>query len=153
MKTDCVNAAFANGILMHAIDFDDHYILSHTTMCILPAVLAVGESMGATGKDLLLAYIIGNEVYSKVQKCTSTEPWYRGFHGSGIWGSLGAVVAAGKLLKLNKEQMTMAWGIACSTFCGVKRNMGTMTKPYHSGRAARRIMDGYVYVKKCRIKE
>lgn len=136
MKTDCLNAAFANGMLMHAIDFDDHYILSHTTMCIFPAVLSLAERLGSTGKDIILALIVGNEVYSKVQKCTTTEPWYTGFHGSGVWGALGAVAACGKLLGLDKHQMHMAWGIACSTFCGVKRNMGTMTKPYHAGRSA-----------------
>ena len=135
-KTDCVNAAFANGMLMHAIDFDDHYILSHTTMCILPAVLALAERLDLSGKDILLALIVGNEIYSKVQKCTTTDPWYKGFHGSGIWGSLGAVAASGKLMGLDKQKMHMAWGIACSTFCGIKRNMGTMTKPYHAGRAA-----------------
>jgi 2-methylcitrate dehydratase PrpD len=136
IKTDCLNAAFANGMLMHAIDFDDHYILSHTTMCILPAVLALAERLESSGKDIILALIVGNEVYSKVQKCTTTAPWYTGFHGSGVWGSLGAVAACGKLMGLDKQQMHMAWGIACSTFCGVKRNMGTMTKPYHAGRAA-----------------
>lgn len=135
-KVDAVNAAFINGTLMHAIDYDDHFILSHSTVCILPAALAVAEKVGATGEETLAAYIIGNEVYTKIQQVTTTEPWYRGFHGTGIWGSLGAVAAAGRLLKLDKQQMRMAFGIACSSFSGLKRNMGTMTKPYHAGRAA-----------------
>lgn len=133
-KTDCLNAAFANGTLMHAIDFDDHFILSHPSICVVPAVLAVGEYVGASGKDMLLAYLIGLELYTKIQQCTSTEPWYRGFHATGIWGTLSSVGAAARLFKLDKQKTMMAFGIACSTFCGLKRNMGTHTKPYHCGR-------------------
>jgi len=135
MKTDVLSAAFANGTLMHAIDFDDHYILSHPSIGVMPALLPIAEMVGASGKEILTAFVVGIEVYTKVQQCTSTEPWYKGFHATGIWGSLSAVATAGKLLKLNKDQMLMAWGIACSTFCGLKRNMGTMTKPFHCGRS------------------
>ncbi len=135
-RTDVLNATFANGCLSHAIDFDDHYILSHPSIGVVPAMLSVAEMVGATGKEILTAFVVGLEIYTKVQKCTSTEPWYTGFHGSGLWGVLSSVATAGKLLKLNKEQMLMAWGTACSSFCGLKRNMGTMTKPYHAGRAA-----------------
>lgn len=134
-KTDCLTGAFVNGTLMHAIDFDDHFILSHPSICVVPAVLAVGELVGASGKDMILAYIVGLELYTKVQQCTSTEPWYRGFHATGIWGTISSVGAAAKLLGLNKQKTRMAVGIACSTFCGLKRNMGTHTKPYHCGRS------------------
>ena len=135
IKTDYLNAAFANGTLMHAIDFDDHFILSHPSICVVPAMLAAGENVQATGRDLILSYIIGMELYTKVQQCTSTEPWYRGFHATGIWGTISSVGTAAKLYKLNKQQTTMAVGTACSTFCGLKRNMGTHTKPYHCGRS------------------
>lgn len=134
-KIDYLNAAFVNGTLIHAIDFDDHFILSHPSMGVVPALLPIAEKTNATGKDMVTAFVVGLEIYTKIQQCTSTEPWYKGFHASGIWGGLSAVATAGKLLKLNKEQMLMAWGIACSTFCGLKRNMGTMTKPYHCGRS------------------
>lgn len=135
MKVSYLEAAFANGVLTHAIDFDDHFILSHPSMGVVPALMPIAQKVNATGKEMITAFVVGIEIYTKVQQCTSTEPWYRGFHASGVWGGLSAVAAAGKLLKLNKEQMTMAWGIACSTFCGLKRNMGTMTKPYHCGRS------------------
>ncbi len=136
MKTDLLTATFANGCLSHAIDYDDHYILSHPTIGVVPALLTVAELVGASGKEIITAYVGGLEVYTKVQKCASAEPWHRGFHASGVWGPLSSCAVAGKLLKLDKEQMLMAWGTACSSFCGLKRNMGTMTKPYHCGRAA-----------------
>lgn len=135
-KTDVLNAAFVNGVYSHAIDFDDHYILSHPSIGVLPALLAVGEMVNATGEELMTAFVVGLEINTKMQVCVSSEPWYRGFHATGLWNTLSSCATAGKLLKLNKEQMLMAWGTACSSFCGVKRNMGTMTKPYHAGRAA-----------------
>lgn len=135
MKTDVLNASFANGILMDAIDYNDHFLLSHPSVGVVPAVLPVAEMVGASGKDILTAYIVGLEVYTKVNQAMTTEPWYHGFHASGIWATCGAVAAAGKLLKLDKEQMLMAWGIACSSFSGLKRNVGVHAKPYHIGRS------------------
>ena len=136
MKTDILNAVFANGNLMHAIDYDDHFILSHPSIGALPALLPIAEMVGASGKEILTAFVVGIEVYTKVQQVTTTEPWYRGFHATGVWTSLSSVAVAGKLLKLDKDKMLMAWGIACSTFGGIKRNAGTMTKSYHCGRSA-----------------
>lgn len=136
LKADCLYAAFANGTVMHATDFDDIYMLSHSTTCVLPAALAVGEMMNASGKELLMGYIIGNEVYTKLQQCTSTEPWYRGFHGTSIWGSIAAAAAAARMLKLDKEKTCRAIGTSCSCFGGIKRNQGTMTKPFHAGYSA-----------------
>lgn len=134
-KTDVLNATFANGTMSHAIDFDDHYVLSHPSIGPFPAMLSVGEMVHATGKELVTAFAIGLELSTKVQMFVSTKPWHDGFHSTGIWNVLAACATAGKLLKLNKEQMLMAWGIACSSFCGIKRNMGTMTKSYHNGRS------------------
>lgn len=138
IKTSMTTAAFANGILMHAMDFDDNSMpaMAHTTTCVLPAVLAVGEKVKATGKQAILAYVIGHEIFNKVASCVTTECWYKGFHGTGIFGAFGSVAAAGKLLGLNEDQMTRALGIAASSFTGLKQNMGSMTKPYHAGRAA-----------------
>lgn len=138
VKSSLTSAAFANGILMHAMDFDDNSMpaMAHTTTCVLPAVLSVGESIHASGKDMILAYVIGHEVFNKVASCLTTECWYKGFHGTGIFGAYGSVAAAGKLLKLNEDQMIHALGIAASSFTGLKQNMGSMTKPYHAGRAA-----------------
>jgi 2-methylcitrate dehydratase PrpD len=136
LKADCLYAAFANGTMMHATDFDDIYMLSHSTTCVLPAVIAVSELMNATGKEMLMGYLIGNELYTKIQQCTSTEPWYRGFHGTSIWGSVAAAGAAARMLKLDKEKTCMAIGMSCSMFGGIKRNQGTMTKPLHAGYSA-----------------
>lgn len=135
IKTDVMNAAFANGILMDAIDYNDHFLLSHPSVGVVPALLPVSEMVGASGKDMLTAFVVGLEIYTKVNQAMTTEPWYHGFHATGIWTTCGAVAVAGKLLKLDKEQMLMAWGLACSTFSGLKRNVGVHAKPFHVGRS------------------
>ncbi len=135
-KTDVLMATFANGTMAHAIDYDDHYVLSHPSIGPFAALLPVGELVNATGKELVTAFAVGLEFSTKFQMACTIEPWYNGFHSTGLWNTMSACVTAGKLLKLNKEQMLMAFGTACSSFCGIKRNMGTMTKSYHNGRAA-----------------
>jgi len=138
LKSSLTSASFANGILMHSMDFDDNSMpaMAHTTTCVLPAALSVGQFLGASGKDIILAYIIGHEVFNKVAACLTTECWYNGFHGTGVFGAYGSVAAAGKLMGLNEQEMICALGIAASSFTGIKQNMGSMTKPYHAGRAA-----------------
>lgn len=137
-KTSMTTAAFANGQLMHALDFDDNSMpaMAHTTTCVLPAALAVGEYLHSSGKEIITAYTIGHEVFNKVASCVTTECWYKGFHGTGLFGAFGAVAAAGHLMKLSMEEMIYALGIAASSFTGIKQNMGSMTKSYHAGRAA-----------------
>ena len=137
-KSSVTTAAFANGVLMHAMDFDDNSMpaMAHTTTCVLPAALAVGEYMHSSGEEIITAYVIGHEIFNKVASCVTTECWYNGFHGTGVFGAYGAVAAAGYLFKLNMDEMINALGIAASSFSGVKQNMGSMTKPYHAGRAA-----------------
>lgn len=135
MKTDVLNAAMANAILMDATDYNDYFLLSHPSVGVVPSILTVGEMVGASGKELLTAYVVGMEIYTKINQAMNTEPWKNGFHASGIFSTLSSVAAAGKLLHLNREQMLMAWGIACSSFNGVKANMVSNTKPYHIGRS------------------
>ena len=137
-KTSSVHAAFANGAIGHAIDYDDNALIAqaHPTVTILPAVLALAEATGVTGKEVLLAYTVGYETFSKLGAALNPSHWYKGFHSTGTFGTYGAVAGASKLLKLDSEQMTNAFGIAGSSASGLKQNFGTMTKPFHAGHAA-----------------
>jgi len=138
IKTSPTNAAFTNGTIGHALDYDDMNFpaIGHPTVTVLPAVLALGEYTGATGRDVLLAFILGFEAFSKVGNATSPSHWYKGFHSTATIGTYGAVAAASKLLKLDQEQTINAFGIAGSQAAGLKQNFGTMTKPFHAGHAA-----------------
>lgn len=133
-RTSAPNAAFANGTLTHALDYDDTWLpLGHPTCTIFPVILALGEKLKRSGKALLEAFILGMEVHGKVGFGYSTAP----FHSTPIYGSLGAAAASAKMLGLSVEQTRMALGIAGSGAGGLACNVGTMTKPLHAGNAAR----------------
>ncbi|MBI4233643.1 MAG: MmgE/PrpD family protein [Chloroflexi bacterium] len=132
-KTNAANAAFANGILAHAVDFDDTWLpVGHPTCTVFPVLMALGEKLNLSGKKLLEAFVIGLEIHGKVGY-PHTVP---GFHSTPIFGSLAAAAAAAKLLGLDEWKTRMALGIAASHASGIGKNVGTMTKPYHSGNAA-----------------
>lgn len=138
LKASCPDAAFANGVLGHALDFDDSNpsLLGHPSVPVAPAVLAIGELLEASGRELLLAYSVGVEVECKLGLAVNPTHMARGWHCTSTLGTFGATAAAGKLLGLNSEQMMYAFGIAASQSAGVRANFGTMTKPFHAGRAA-----------------
>ncbi len=137
-KTDPCTAAMVNGIAAHIHDYDDvsTTIVGHPSVVVLPTVLAVGENMGINGETALIAYITGVEVMALIARGVNPLHYSKGWHSTGTLGIFGAVAAAGKILKINKEQLVFAFGIAASLSSGLKGNFGTMTKSLHAGRAA-----------------
>ena len=138
-RTSAQNAALVNGTMGHALDYDDFGGFGHPTVAIFPALLALGESIGATGRDLMEAYIVGCEVGLAVDYATHYhgKQMHRGFHSTAILGRLAAAAACAKLLRLDEQQTSMALGMAGSMASGVIHNFGTMTKPLHAGLTCR----------------
>ncbi len=139
LKTSPVNAAFANGTMGHSLDYDDvnWSMIGHPSVAILPSVLAIGEMVGASGKEVLTAYVLGFETAAKIGSITMPGHSERGWHATGTLGTLGASAAAAKLLGLTEDQTVNALGIASSEASGIRENFGTMTKPFHAGNAAK----------------
>jgi 2-methylcitrate dehydratase PrpD len=137
-KASAALAALANGTMAHALDFDDvNWSMSgHPTVPLLPAVLALGQEIRASGADVLLAYTLGFEVETKVGLGVNPRHYNLGWHATSTLGTLGAAAACAKLLGLDVENTCMALGIAASTASGLRQNFGTMTKPLHPGQAA-----------------
>jgi len=131
-------AALANGTIAHALDYDDAgaYTQGHPSAVLIPVVLALGEELGASGKEIIEAYVIGEEVWSKVSRGMPMVQ-LKGWHPTAVLGTIGATAAAAKLLRLGIEQTMMALGLAGSEAAGLGQNFGTMTKPFHAGNAAR----------------
>jgi 2-methylcitrate dehydratase PrpD len=131
-------AAFANGALGHALDFDDcnQSMGGHPTIAIFPAALAAAQTVGADGARLLEAYIVGFEVMAKLGRGVNFAHYERGWHPTATLGAFGATAAAAKILGLDAERTTAALAIAASFASGLKGNFGTMTKPLQAGRAA-----------------
>ena len=137
-KTSATLAALANGTMAHALDFDDvNWSMSgHPTAPLLPAVLALGQEAHASGAEVLLAYVLGFEVETKIGLGVNPRHYDLGWHATSTLGTLGAAAACAKLLGLDVEKTRMALGIAASTAAGLRQNFGTMTKPLHPGQAA-----------------
>ena len=139
-------AALANGTSGHAMDYDDtqlssspdrvYGLLTHPTVPVLAASLAVGQEVGATGGKVLAAFCTGFEVECKIAEAINPRHYQQGFHSTGTLGVFGAVASSALLMGLSLEQIRNALGIAASKSAGIRVNFGTMTKPYHAGAAA-----------------
>jgi 2-methylcitrate dehydratase PrpD len=139
-------AAWANGTAAHALDYDDtqlatdprsvYGLLTHPTAPVLPAALAAAEHVGASGQELLDAYVVGVEVACRTADAVDPRHYRDGFHSTGTLGTFGACAAAARLLGCDLDQTLRALGLAASMAAGLRENFGTMTKPFHAGRAA-----------------
>jgi 2-methylcitrate dehydratase PrpD len=146
VKTSARSAAFANGVSIHAHDFDDtqlasqpdrvYGLLTHPTAPVLPAVVSLSEVGTRSGQDFMLAYHVGVEVEAKIAEAIAPRHYLDGFHTTGTCGSLGGAAASAKLLSLELDSTLRALGIAASEAAGLRENFGTMTKPFHAGRAS-----------------
>ena len=139
-------AAFANGVGIHADDYDDtqlavatdrvYGLLTHPTAPALPAALAVAEAVDATGAQAMLAYHLGVEVECKIAEAIHPRHYQTGFHSTATCGTFAAAAAAAKLMGLSEEATARALSIAGSQSAGLRENFGTMTKPFHAGRSS-----------------
>ncbi|HYC47141.1 MAG TPA: MmgE/PrpD family protein [Burkholderiales bacterium] len=139
VRTSPAEAAFANGIAAHALDFDDSLpsLRGHPSATMVPAALAVGETVHARGDDVLAAYALGLEVAGKLGRAMGHGHYMRGWHSTATIGAFSATAAAARLWRLTHAQLCTAWGLAASQMSGLVRNFGTMAKPLHAGHAAR----------------
>lgn len=136
-KTSALNGALANGTAAHALDFDHSFtMMGQPTAPIVPAIFALGETLGASGRRMIEAYVAGFEVTAKLVH-SLRDSGHDGWHAPSTLGSFGASAACGKLLGLDAAQMQMALGITASMASGIVANFGTMTKPLHVGLGAR----------------
>jgi 2-methylcitrate dehydratase PrpD len=139
-------AAFANGVGIHADDYDDtqlavakdrvYGLLTHPTAPALPAAIAMGELLDADGKSVMLAYHLGVEVECKIAEAINPRHYQTGFHSTATCGTFAAASASARLLGLNAEATSRALSLAGSQSAGLRENFGTMTKPFHAGRSS-----------------
>ena len=132
------DAALVNGTVSHALDYDDvnQLMHGHPSVPVAAAVLALGEAIGKSGREVLTAFIAGYEVECRIGQMAGDEHYDNGFHATGTFGTFGAAAGAAKLLGLDATKTSMALSIAASQASGLKINFGTMTKPLHAGKAA-----------------
>ncbi|BBO88084.1 MmgE/PrpD family protein [Desulfosarcina ovata] len=141
IKTNVLFATLANGCISHALDFDDSHAGSfiHPSVCLAPAVIAVGEHLKVSGKKLITAFSIGFEIASRIGKAAGFSHYQRGWHTTSTVGRFGAVAGTAKLLNLTIDETINAFGIAGTQISGLREVFGTMSKPFNAGKSA---MDG-----------
>jgi len=133
-------AAFANGALSQALEYDDTHNESivHMSSPAVAAALALSEFAAVPGRELITAIAVGNEISCRVGSVSSGELHKRGFHPTGLFATFGAAYLAAKLLGLDAEAMARAAGIAGSFASGLLECWvdGTQTKFLHPGWSA-----------------
>jgi len=136
-------AALANGTMVHVLDFDETFERrgNHPTASIYSAVMALGERDRCTGQSVLEAFVVGCEISTKIGAIGDLDElkstlFKHGWHLSGVGGTIGAAVAAGRLLQLTQLEMENCLGIAVSLASGLQVNYGHGTKSLHAGRSA-----------------
>ncbi len=146
MQAPAPQAALANGAAGHAMDFDDtqlsttpdrtYGLLTHPTVPALASTLALAEQQQVSGAAFLEAFLTGFEVECKIAEAIDPDHYKRGFHSTGTAGTFAGVAGAARLLTLDAARTAHGIGIAASLAAGLRVNFGSMTKPFHAGRAA-----------------
>jgi 2-methylcitrate dehydratase PrpD len=140
IRASAADAALANGMLCHALDFDDTHLGSvvHVGTVVVPAALAISQAVGATGRELLEAIVIGSEIAIRIGRAAGSAFLERGFHATGLCGAFGAVGAGAHLYGLDLPRVVNALGIAGSMASGIFEYLsdGSATKPIHAGWAS-----------------
>lgn len=141
VRASASDAALANGTLAHALDYDDTHTAGvvHSSAVIVPAALALGETIGrVSGRELLTAAILGYEVAARLGRAGPGEMQRHGFHQTSVLGVFGATITAARLLGLSPRSTADALGLAGSMAGGLMEFLsdGSDTKQLHAGLAA-----------------
>lgn len=135
------SAAMVHGTLAHSWDFDDTHLtsLAHPGAVVIPTALALAQCLDSSDEEFGAAVVAGYELTARLGQVFGTSLMAKGFHATGVIGPLAAAVTAGKLQRLDAEQIRAAMGIAASTSAGLMAFVGGggWTKALHAGWSAR----------------
>lgn len=140
LKSDVFKASLANGIMSHVLELDDGHRSAavHAGAAVFSALLPLIEKENIDGRTAIESILVGYEAAIRAGKAVQPSHRNRGFHATGTCGTLGAAMAASKALKLSKDQMYCALGIAGTSASGLLQFLedGSEIKQYHPGKAA-----------------
>ncbi|MEI4473920.1 MmgE/PrpD family protein [Frigidibacter sp. MR17.24] len=146
-RTTVAEAALINGVAAHALDFDDNFGpgMSHASAVMVPALIAVGQQAGATGRALVDAYLAGLEAQALAGQGVRPHHYTAGWHGTSTVAPIGSAAGAALIAGLDPEGIAQAMSLATSTACGPKGQFGTSAKPFHAGVAARNAAEAALF--------
>ena len=138
-RLDALSAAFLNAASANVLDFCDTHVptVIHPTAPVAPALFALGELRRVSGRDLILAFVLGAEIECRIGIAISPSHYRRGWHITATCGVFGAAAASGKILALKTEPMVCALGLGATQAAGLCECLGTPAKSVHVGNAAR----------------
>src|SRR6516225_6683020 len=138
-RLDALLAAFLNAASANVLDFCDTHVptVIHPTAPVAPALFALGGLRRVSGRDLILAFVLGAEIECRIGIAISPSHYQRGWHITATCGVFGAAAASGKILALKTEPMVCALGLAATQAAGLCECLGTPAKSVHVGNAAR----------------
>jgi len=137
IRTSPQNAALANGTATQALDYDLSFMIGQSTAALIPGLLPLAESTGATPREVIAAFIVGAEVCGALARSYPLLSSDGGWHGAGVLGTICAAAAYARLTGQPETAIPDIIGIAASMASAISVNFGTMTKPLHAGLAAR----------------
>jgi 2-methylcitrate dehydratase PrpD len=127
--------AWINSTAGHVLDYDD-VAFGHPSVVIVPAILAEGEALNASGADILTAYVAGYETWMELITRERDNYQMKGWHPTPLIGALAAAAACANLRRLDAKAATSALGLAAAQASGVTASYGTMAKAMQVGKAA-----------------
>ena len=134
------DAAFANGMLAHALDFDDTHAaaIMHSSCMVVPSALALGEALRVPGRELLTAMVIGYQVAARLGRLAPGPFQDHGFQATSVLGTFASTMVAARLLGLTDDEAVNALGTAGSMASGLMAYLsdGSDVKQMHAGWAA-----------------
>jgi 2-methylcitrate dehydratase PrpD len=138
-RIDALSAAFLNAAGANVLDFCDTHVPTaiHPTAPLAPALLALAELKPVSGSDLILAFVLGQEVECRIGLAISPSHYNKGWHITATCGVFGAAAGSGKLLALSPAQLVWALGTAATQAAGLCECLGTPAKSVGVGNAAR----------------
>jgi 2-methylcitrate dehydratase PrpD len=137
LRASAQNAAFVNGVAVHAMDYDLTFVRGQAVAGVVPALLALAEARGASPTDVLGAFIVACEVAARLSRASPKASDEGGWHTTKMIGAIAVGVGCARLLALEPSRIPDVVGISAAMAGGFTENFGTMTKPLHSGSAAR----------------
>lgn len=138
-RTSMLDATLVNGTASHALDYDDvsGTMGGHPSVMLVIPMIALGESLGSSGREMVAAYVAGFETMNRIARGVNYHHYEKGWHPTATLGIFGSVAVAARLLHLSVDTTAVALGMAASFASGLKSNFGTGTKPLHVGHTTR----------------
>src|SRR3984957_19335472 len=146
-RCDMLNAAFLNAAGANVLEYDDTHLptVMHPAAPVAPGLFALGEARGASGAELLHAFILGVEASCRVGNALMPHHYRRGAHITASCGIFGAAAGAAKLLGLDPVRTNWALGHAATQSAGLVESLGSMSKSIGVGNAARNGLAGALF--------